>query len=180
MSDFAEILEQSLKECGFIADSVSHESTDSEQFQHFYITKKIAGEIHSRTFTVSNDMTVVEPIEKIIARKAEIISQEFIEEMNEEILIEDRQIVVSPYDRPSASCGRCGTHIELDKQDTIAAFSEVAEMSMPQPSPRTFKERVGSLSSNEREMMKLYLIGQLRSKCVKNCSNASTETFKYV
>lgn len=178
MSDPAEILEQSLKECGFVPDNVTHDSQDGEPFEHFYITKKIAGEIHSRSFSISKDIALVEPIEKIIARNAEHISQDFTEYMNEEILIEDRQIVVSPHDSPSASCGRCGTHIELEKQDAIAAFSEAAEMSMPQPSPQTFKERVGSLSSNERELLKLYLIGQLRSECNKKCSNSSTETFK--
>ena len=156
MRDPAQFLEKSLSEHGLVADSVTHERPDTKHSNRFYVHKEIGGEPYSEMFAITDEAQFRDSLEKQIDR----------------VTLERRSVTVCPYDEPWASCDHCGQKVELEESFISPMFQEEAELSCPQPQPRSFKSQIASLSSDERRSLKLYLMGKLRVKCDHQCPNS--------
>jgi len=172
MRDPAQFLEKSLSEHGMTVDSVSHERQNTNHAETFYVHKTIGGERYSQMFSITDEAIFQESFEKQLAMHAQQIARAFEDEMVEDISFGHRRLRVCPYDEAWAQCCHCGSRVEIERRMAPMMFSQDAELSTPQPSPRSFESLVEHLSTEQRVTLKLYLLGKLRTECDHNCENS--------
>ena len=174
MCEAVNFFRQALAEQGLDAN-VTHES--DEYTDTFYVSKDVAGEIMTFTTAIDNNYIGSYSEEKRIAIAARGVAEKFEDELTETFDWNGRHIRLQPYDEPEATCGSCGTTVELPPRTMM--FAKSAELSAPQPMPVEDKTVLDSLDDHSRVLLKMYLIGKLREECEHYCPNSkySTESF---
>jgi len=173
MSESVDIFRQALKEEGLDAEVTAEEDALTSNTT-FYVRKEIAGEMLQYAVRITpTEREHSDNIEKLIAMKASQVYDEFRQQLVNRFMFDNRAIEVSPYDEPYAECLYCDNRVELKKGlQSTPIFANSAEMSTPQPVPKTWEQRLQSLDDNSRVLLKMYLIGKLRLRCEPDCPHS--------
>lgn len=175
-------LRQSIAENGVDVDTVSVEDDKMTHTTKVCTAKEIGGEkYHHQLSLTEESITNYSSLEQLLALHAEEIARSFKETMVDILSVGERRIRVCPYDGGWVKCERCGAYTELTAP---RSFVEHAELGVPSPIPRDPEEFTSELGDWERLVLKMYLLGKLRTKCDKTCPNCRatnvTERFKYL
>lgn len=171
--DVLSFFEQCLQEEGITDATVSHSTKTFSEV--FYIRKEIGEEqlLYKTTFDLShrkNRDEIIEITRKKIAREAKEVAKEFREKLVDVFEWSNRCVHVSIYNGGWAQCQSCKTRVDFNRRPS-AVFSADAELSTPQPHPLDAERDLEQLSGHRENLIKLYLIGQLREQCDRNCPN---------
>lgn len=173
MSEAVKLFRQALSEEGLNAD-VSHESDNADMTETIYVSKTIGGEEYVYKTTITHKEIVnAGDTQKLMAMRARNVYQQFREHIEETLHWENRRLHFSPHDEPYATCAHCGTEVFLSESRASPMFAKEAELSTPQPVPRSREEMVNDLDDNERVLLTMYLLGKLRHKCEPDCPNST-------
>lgn len=105
-----------------------------------------------------------------IAIHAREMARSIEDEMTTHIRTNEIDAKICPYDGGWAKCNRCGRKVKFYDsltQGTICSFE--AEMSVPNPTPYNIYEFVRCMTKSDRELLTLYLYGQVVKSCRDGC-----------
>jgi hypothetical protein len=174
MAESAALFERCLAAHGFDT-IVSLDTTEDRSSFHIVWPVGETEIVERRFLTYDEDANLPEStVEKEIALMAEQTAREMKHRRTESITwgrdvggrVDMNDVENTP---PRAECPYCKTEAEIP--DTDAGFGKQAEMSNPKPVAVEEETLYNSLEPHQKALLKIYLVGELRSSCNEDCPN---------
>lgn len=177
VNDAESLFADALKSEGLSVDSIEAVSySDDSGFEHkvlFHVTKDINGDVYKTRcgFSLAHREMQLDDakfvIREKIARVARAVREEIEAQMLERINLRCTTVEVCTAEGGWAKCKRCGEKVTLDEFSRGAGWLSEAELSNPTPTPYDTRNFLRKLTRGQKEVLRLYLIGALRTRC--NC-----------